>query len=498
MISFLPFILEADQLKHLPHPEDIAIQGKRGFRQAFGVLHGLHKSLKNKSAKLSTKYDGSPSLVFGIHPETNKPFVATKSAWNKTPKLNYSHDDIKTNHPNSPGLRAKLHMALATLPKVMPKTGIFQGDIMYTKPDIQHHGEKLQVTPNTITYGAHSKSPEGKKMAKARIGLAIHTEYKGKTFDTLQKKPLTNLKAFGSHPHVHLIDSAAVTNVDYSPQHQERTRRFLGGAIKSYKKVDPSTISGHEDHMPIYINQTITTNTRPTVKGYYTHLLNRAKIKKDVRPEHLDQVRKSPSHFENVFRTQRYLELAKNTMIHALDPHNKRFETSIGGKPSGPEGYVLGSHSKIVKRRGDKSGPGFSAGNFAMSKNRKDDQIKEGFRLFGSTIKRKVGHSLPNPIRNTMAGLVTTGKMANPDNAYKREELKKFREKLMTNRKLPKFSDSILKERSAEKILNWLRNHPGEETKKQRKKALEKAQRKFDSKVRAIRISGYKPGDDDI
>ena len=54
---------------------------------------------KSKPVKVTTKFDGSPAIICGINPENGKFFVSTKSAFNKTPKLNYTPADIDSNHP---------------------------------------------------------------------------------------------------------------------------------------------------------------------------------------------------------------------------------------------------------------------------------------------------------------------------------------------------------------------------------------------------------------
>lgn len=366
-------MVESEKLKHLEHPADRALHGKSGFRQAFSALHDLHKSLKGEKSntKLSQKFDGAPSLVFGTHPETKKFFVATKSAWNKTPKINYSNADIETNHPKSEGLKSKLRTALEHLPKVTPKGKVYQGDVMYSHGDIKKEKGKLSVTPNTITYGAKHNSPEGKKMGKAKFGIAVHTGYTGKDLQSLTSHPLHDTSNFKSHKDVHVIDHSVGKSSDYTPERQERVKRFLGGAAKHAKQVDYSKTKGLETHAQMYVNQTVRTNTRPSAKGLYKHLLTRARDNKDVKPEQLDQVRQHSGHFDNLFKAHRYLELAKTTMVHALDPHNKNYETSIGGKPSGPEGYVANGKDKIVKRYPDKHGPGFAAANFAQGTFRK-------------------------------------------------------------------------------------------------------------------------------
>ena len=141
--------------------------------------HNHIKSGSNSSA-LTMKYDGSPSVVFGHHPETGKFFVASKSAFNKNPKLNYNHRDILKNHGHAPGLMEKLHAALNHLKKIAPKTGVYQGDLMFTDEDKKHDKRGgVSFTPNTITYTA--RGDEAEKIARAKLGVVVHTQYHGDT-----------------------------------------------------------------------------------------------------------------------------------------------------------------------------------------------------------------------------------------------------------------------------------------------------------------------------
>ena len=141
MRSFLNFLVEEDEgskLKHITHAEDRPLQhGARGFQHAYDALNHTHNHIKSgdNSSSLTMKYDGSPAVVFGHNPENNKFFVASKSAFNKNPKLNYTHADIVKNHGHAPGLVEKLHSALNHLKKITPKTGVYQGDLMYSEGD---------------------------------------------------------------------------------------------------------------------------------------------------------------------------------------------------------------------------------------------------------------------------------------------------------------------------------------------------------------------------
>ena len=133
MLNFWQFLTEEDEgakLKHIHHAEDRPIlHGADGFDHAYGALYGAHYHTKQglQSNKLTMKYDGSPSVVFGHNPENGKFFVASKSAFNKNPKINYSPEDIDKNHGHAPGLAEKLKHGLEHLPKVSPKEGVYFG-----------------------------------------------------------------------------------------------------------------------------------------------------------------------------------------------------------------------------------------------------------------------------------------------------------------------------------------------------------------------------------
>ena len=71
MKTFLSYITEevGAKLKHLEHPEDNAVLSHQGFTHAFHALHDVHSALKGKkhSSHITTKLDGSPSIVFGLN-----------------------------------------------------------------------------------------------------------------------------------------------------------------------------------------------------------------------------------------------------------------------------------------------------------------------------------------------------------------------------------------------------------------------------------------------
>lgn len=169
----------------IPHIEDLIFEGKMSR-----VLHSvldlftLVQGWVLPDVKLTVKWDGSPSIIFGEM--NNRFFVSTKSLFNKQPKLNYTNKDIDENHPQI-GLNMTLKTALRYLPELGIKN-IVQADVMFTQGlDQAVKPGFVYFQPNTIAYYVPSHSGLGEQIAKAKIGLVYHTTYshdlKERSFD---------------------------------------------------------------------------------------------------------------------------------------------------------------------------------------------------------------------------------------------------------------------------------------------------------------------------
>ena len=388
MKNFSTFLAEAaaseDKLKHLEHVEDHTLNaGAEGYDHAVKTLHAVHQAMQGKpsDAVITTKYDGSPSIVFGHHPTTGKFFVASKSAFNAKPKLNYTADDVDKNHGHAPGLVEKLKDGLKHLPKVAPGKGIYQGDVMHSgKKDIKSKGDEYHFTPNTITYTTKKGSPEGRKMANAKFGVVVHTQYKGKDFESMKASFGPNLNGFGEHNDTHVISPA----VDPSKAHYDKstTQEFeqhMADAEAAHQKLAKGgydRVAQHADAIKTYINNTIRTGEKPSVEGLKTHIATKAqkeidKLKtpagKATRQRALDMTHSSidtsKKHLDTMLDLHGSLQRAKNVLVHAIEPAVKGpFGTKIGDQESKSEGSVViinGRPSKLVDREE------FSRANFA-------------------------------------------------------------------------------------------------------------------------------------
>jgi len=383
MTSFKDFLSEdasEEKLTHLEHAEDHVIHGgSAGFSHAYHKLKDVHDKLpgKENATKVTMKYDGSPSVIFGTNPENGKFFVATKSAFNKNPKINYTPEDIEKNHGHAPGLVEKLKAALEHLPKTTPKKGVFQGDIMHTRGDVQVHGNKVKFTPNTITYAADKNSPHGQAALNSQIGVAVHTAYKGKTLQDMKAQYAPELNSFKKNKDVHLISTEhPLDQLDYSPRDQQQFAKHMKAAAMLHRATGEDAFEAVQKHqvpLKTYINSTIRHGTNPSIGGYIQHLTNAHQKKIDaVKTEKakaqktalanvdLDHVQKNRAGFNRVLQMHRRLQKAKDILTRTLSS-NSEFEHSIRGKKAKPEGFVAVRHNrptKLVDRRE------FSAANF--------------------------------------------------------------------------------------------------------------------------------------
>ena len=164
----------------MEHLEDEIINnGVSGATTAIQFLNSLKDMLSGGKSKtnVTVKWDGAPAIFAGINPENGKFFVATKSLFNKVPKINYTQADINANH-GSDGPVDKLKVALKTLPDLGMK-GIYQGDIMFSKGDLKKQTiddvSMLTFGPNTITYAVPEDSDLASTIRKASLGAVSYT-----------------------------------------------------------------------------------------------------------------------------------------------------------------------------------------------------------------------------------------------------------------------------------------------------------------------------------
>lgn len=132
---------------HLEHPEDVVLTGDLSVLDWFC-----------EKSTLSVKIDGSPAIVWGTNPATQKFFVGTKAVFNKVKiRIAHSHEEIDTFYQGE--VANILHACFDYLPRT---NFIFQGDfvgfggsdtvntqlIIYKFPEVIDH--EIIIAPHTV------------------------------------------------------------------------------------------------------------------------------------------------------------------------------------------------------------------------------------------------------------------------------------------------------------------------------------------------------------
>jgi hypothetical protein len=369
-----PLNMEAP-LTHLPHVEDPLIDGGNdGVFTTSNFLDDAHRMLSGykPKAKYTVKFDGAPSLVFGIHPAAKKFFVSTKSAFSRNPKLNFNIDDIYSNYPDSEGLAEKLSAALKYLPNILPddvKPGeIWQGDVLYTADDVQSNDEHHAFTPNTITYMARKDSQEGQRVSSSKFGIAVHTKYTRRGIAL----PIEDddIDRFTPTPLVNLVDTKLRVDAKlYTSDEMTEFLKHRDEATKLYGDMEPEALDVIQKYAPMimmYVNSTVRANSKPGVEGLIDFIDERnqasmdrlttergRKNKAGKHSETISDILSNKENVENAFKLHGHLQDAKNVLT-AVMAKNNPWKHSIAGEPTKPEGVVAtmpdGQSVKFVDR----------------------------------------------------------------------------------------------------------------------------------------------------
>ena len=395
MKSLNTFLVESKNL-HLEHLEDeIFNRGSAGANEAMNFIDSLVTMLQgnsNRKMNVTVKWDGAPSLFAGINPENGKFFVATKSLFNKTPKINYTNADIDANHGG--GLADKLKVALKYLPK-LGITGVLQGDMLFTSDDVKTEtidGQSMYTfTPNTITYAVPVDSKLGSQISSANMGIVFHTTYTGKTIADLMANfgadvsglKKTNAVYFDDADYKDVSGSATFTKKE-----TEEIRRNLAGVrrvLSQNKKLidDVTKDKTLRDLIKIYTNANVRVGkdrgSAEELAGFIASRFDQKieKLKTDSSKQRLTNERNKVTRFidsisrgmNNLFSAQYYLSQAKSVILRKLQSLNTMpsfIRTDDGYRVTNPEGFVaidhVGKAVKLVDRME------FSKANFTVSK----------------------------------------------------------------------------------------------------------------------------------
>lgn len=392
LITFNQYLHEAaaGKLTHLTHLEDLILdQGAAGAAFTFDVLaqfgHMLEHGGVPRSLNVTTKWDGAPSVVFGPDPADGKFFVATKAAFSKNPKLMKSQEQIAETYGDS-GLANKLHACFSELVALRPRQ-ILQGDLLFTDDVTTRTIEGksyLTFRPNTILYAVDHASHLGQQIARAHLGIVVHTMYQGsgKTIEGYHATPISPsvFAALGKTARVVVVDAAfddLSGTVTFTTEEQADFNLLMAHvhtlssevSTAIYQAVMTEPLHGL---IQMFINQRVRENrvTTSTIDELMNFIVVRRdkemgsrsseKGKQDQKAKFdaiMTQVRENAKGYLAWFSLHQAIMNAKTLVVRKLGQAS-RVQTFVptenGFRVTGPEGFVATSHTgqtvKLVDR----------------------------------------------------------------------------------------------------------------------------------------------------
>ena len=415
MLNFTTYITEEEaagkeaKQTHLPHLTEPALHGHEGVGRTDSILRSLHNYLigsrRGTPQRVEKKIDGAPAFHIG-RDNDGRIFVATKSLFNKNPKINYTEEDIQRNHGHAPGLVSALTSVLNHGHKVLPpdmKPGeMYKGDFLFGgegKP-LQDEGEHLSAQPNLLKYKWAKDSPEAARAANSKVGVAIHTFFNKKG----EAQPISEKQRakFVDHPDVFNYDpTVSINPQNYTPEEQRAFEGHMENARKSYSRTPPEVydrLAGHGDSMTAFINSRVRNGQQGSGKVEdYLDFLNKKATKdidsvktqasKDSKTKKhaaiMQQVISNSKDAQHILDMHNHFQNAKHLLLGVMNKNSSEAVEMPNGKPTGHEGFVVtdkdGFQSKGVNQEDLE---GFAHSNLA------------GMGAIGGAKKQQVAESL--------------------------------------------------------------------------------------------------------
>jgi len=396
-------------VKHIDHlEENILNKGKQGVKEALDQIQAsINYFVDESDYVISTKFDGAPAIVAGLDPK-GKFFVASKSAFAKNPKINYTDADIDQNHGHAPGLVEKLKLALRYLPSLNMK-GIYQMDYMFdnelkrmesptTIDGVQNENRFITFQPNTIKYAVAPDSPYGVDILNAKIGVAAHIEYIIKDGILKVKKYTTSPSEFSPSKTVFLFNVLANKPKNAKSQFGDLLVKDVAKkkahVLKLADKVDFSALDNYTTLLKTYINTEIKSgrfleDPDMSAKEFISYMSERYKKEIDKLKSEKGKTKKTEemqktlaelktlkSSIKYAFEITRVVANLKNNLIKIFNEltRNDLLGTYLEEAPgqwqtTSPEGFALSKvddgNAQITKMVNRQE---FSAANFASGK----------------------------------------------------------------------------------------------------------------------------------
>lgn len=372
---------------HLEHIEDLVfLKGASGAKEALQYINSVRDMLEEGGSVgkgLTVKWDGAPAIFCGTDPADGKFFVGTKGVFSQTGKLVKSMEDLDR-YGYEGNLRAKLALALQLLSKLGIQ-GVVQGDMMYTKPDLQDGEidgkESFIFQPNTIAYAVPKDSDLGRRIAQSQMGMIFHTTYTGDSMADMQASFGVDISGYNKTKDIWFDDATYKDlsgQASLTPQENKQLMVGVNDTAKAMKTANFEAVNNKEyqELFMQYINARIrrgdTQTTDPDVfvkdfTDWYNGKVQKeiSKLKNQDPASPAVKKRTDKINAQNDYMTKNMTGIAsalavykdiialKNMLINKLnkvDTIQTLLRTDKGYEVVNPEGFVaIGTENGAVK-----------------------------------------------------------------------------------------------------------------------------------------------------
>lgn len=383
MLDLQSYLVEQKNT-HMEHLEDLVFnEGSTGTRKAIQFLKDLRDMLAGHASSKVTatvKWDGAPAVFAGVDPRDGKFFVAKKGVFNKEPKVYKTAKEIDAD--TSGDLATKLKVALAEFSKLGIKSGVFQGDLMFTKADIKKEVidgvDYITFHPNTIVYAVPADSELARKIKLAKIGVVWHTSYTGDSFETMKASFTDSITSRMTHsPSVWMDDATykdysgtatftAAETAEINKLITKITSKFNGLKLEAL-----DNIAKNEDLLLViktYTNSKVRSgesslDVKAHVKGLFDYI--HARYQKEIDAKKTEKGKSAqeakrqavlkyfaehnPQDVQDIFEIANLIATAKDIIVAKMNQagHISTFlKTTSGFRTTGVEGFVAIDHLK--------------------------------------------------------------------------------------------------------------------------------------------------------
>ena len=358
------FITEAKA--RIDHPEDLVFdEGSAGANRALNAI--VHAA--EQPHTVTIKWDGSPAIIFGRDAEG---FTLTDNSGFRSKKpggMPRSAGDLNTmlfmRKPDDPGRQdyAKSIAGLyGMLERAMPdnEQEYLQGDVLWTEIPPVVDGYYV-FKPNKITYRIPIDSPLGKRIAKSKAGIVVHSRFDSKEDDephAIGDIASTGLKEVPGllimSPEIHDLE-----NVPLPTAATKTVRSFINSNSTSIDRfLDQASLAARQltnlpDLMKKYVNSRAYAGTHgleDAAKGFIAWAQSNTKDLTDRKRENLLKwINENPKGYGAVWMVADKLTNLKDILRRSVDTQvGTTVKADLRDVP-GHEGYVADTPSGKIK-----------------------------------------------------------------------------------------------------------------------------------------------------